>query len=106
MDLGFLSDIVSPDAVDFLGKLRYGSGGTTGKERAAASGYLPGAPADNTADLDRANRYAAGYMFTKNHPTIAPYAIPAASFLHGIFGDDPNTQSYAQEGMNRALLDY
>lgn len=90
------------DLADILGNLRYGMP-TSQKEALAISGTLPGAPKDMTADQTAANRYAAGYLFTRRHPDLAQYAIPAASFIHGLFGDNEAIQSQAHAGMNEAL---
>jgi len=100
VDAAALADAMA----DAAGNLRYGMP-TSQKEVLAAGRRLPGAPIDNSADQDVANRYAAGYLFTMQHPDLAPYVMPVANFLHGLFGDDPSVQSYAQEGMNRALVD-
>lgn len=93
--------------LDFVGRLRYGMP-TDQKEALAASGTLPGAPVDRSADQAAANRYASGYLFTKNHPTIAPMVMPLVSQLRtstlpGFGGDSPELQSLAISGMNTAL---
>jgi hypothetical protein len=97
------------DDVDIPGRLRYGMS-TADKEAAASSRSLPGAPADNTADQDVANRYAAGYLFAQQHPHLAPVVQPLIDALKTsdlpIFGGaSPELQSYAHEGMTRALAE-
>ena len=94
----------APDWLDVLGQLRYGVP-TSEKEALAASGELPGAPVDRTADQERANRYASGYLFAQQHPTLAPATLPMVNFVHGLFGDDPALQSQATAGMNRGLVE-
>jgi hypothetical protein len=89
------------DLLDLLGRLRYGVT-TNEKEGIAAAGSLPGAPHDSSLYKDSANRYAAGYLFTKEHPTIAPSMIPAVNILRGLFGDSPEIMAQAVAGMNRA----
>jgi hypothetical protein len=92
------------DNLDFLGRARYGMS-TAEKEALAAARALPGAPPANTADAAQGNRYAAGYLFTKQWPNAAPYILPAANFVHGLAGDSETVQSQATAGMNQGLLD-
>lgn len=97
------------DALDIPGRLRYGVP-TSRKEALASARALPGAPKDDSADQDVANRYAAGYMFAQQHPHLAPLVQPfvdaiKTSDLPLIGGASPELQSYAVEGMNRALLE-
>ena len=91
------------------GSLRYGVS-TAEKEKLARQGLLPGAPADTTAGQERADRSASGYLFPSPWPRLAKTVMPAISALKtsGIpffGGESPDLQSYAQEGMNRALID-
>jgi hypothetical protein len=90
------------DLLDPLGELRYGVP-TSEKERIAVSRALPGAPEDPSAEQDVANRYAAGYLFAQQHPEIAPRLLPIVSTIKALFGTDPDLQSWAHAGMNRAL---
>lgn len=103
MGFGFGED----DDVDIPGRLRYGVP-TAEKEALASSRALPGAPVDNSADQDIANRYAAGYLFAKQHPHLAPIVQPFINALKTsdlpLFGGaSPELQSYAQAGMNAAM---
>lgn len=91
------------DLLDVAGQIRYGMP-TSAKEVLAVSGALPGAPVDRSAEQDAAKRYAAGYLFTREHPDAAKVLIPAATYIHALFGD-VDTQARAHEGMNRAMLD-
>ncbi len=95
------------DVLDIAGLLRYGMP-TSEKERLAISGTLPGAPVDHTADQDAANRYAAGYLFAKEHPILAPIVQPMVNRLKvsdlPLFGGStPDLQSQATAGMNQGL---
>ncbi len=90
-------------AADQAGRMRYGVP-TSEKERLAASGSLPGAPQDQSADQGAANRYASGYLFGQAHPTLAPMVQPAVDMLKtsdlpGIGGESPEAQSYASHGV-------
>ncbi len=91
------------------GILRYGVS-TAEKEKAALARALPAAPIDTSAGQEKANRYAAGYLFALHWPRLAPKIMPIISAtktsnLWKLGGDDPELQSYAQAGMNRALSD-
>lgn len=100
------------DVADQAGRIRYGVP-TSEKERLARTGSLPGAPSG--ADAETADRYAAGYLTTRQHPSlypaIAPYidatktSAPADILGALLGGDTPTVQSYATSGMNQALLD-
>jgi len=97
------------DLLDIAGRLRYGVP-TSEKEAAARRGDLPGAPVDNTADQARADRYAAGYLFGKAHPTIAAAVMPIVSQLKTsdlpvLGGSSPELQSYALQGAQRGIQD-
>lgn len=93
------------DLLDLFGKLRYGRS-TAEKEAIAAKRALPGAPYDPSADQEIANRYASGYLFAENYPRLAPAVMPVVNMARtGWFGDSPEVQSYANAGMNRALMD-
>ena len=90
-----------------LGKLRYGVS-TEDKERLAISGGLPGAPQDNSAGQEKSNRYASGFLFAKQNPTIASLVQPLVnriktSDLPFVGGSSPELQSYASQGVSRAL---
>lgn len=92
------------DTLDVFGRLRYGVP-TSEKEAIAIRGDLPGAPVDHTADQDAANRYASGFLFAQEHPTLAPMVMPFVDRVRtGLFGDSPEMQSYATAGMNQALM--
>lgn len=98
------------DLFDLAGVIRYGVP-TAEKERLAISGALPGAPEDRSPEQDAANRYAAGYLFAKQHPRLASWIQPAVdviktSDLPFLGGSSPELQSYASEGSARALADY
>jgi hypothetical protein len=89
------------------GNLRYGVG-TDEKERLAISRALPGAPRDTSADQDAANRYASGYLFGLNHPTIAAAVQPFVSQLKTsdlpLFGGStPELQSQADSGVQQGV---
>jgi len=91
------------ELLDVLGKLRYGVS-TAEKERLAASRALPGAPVDNTADQEAANRYASGYLFGQNWPNLAPAVQPfidqiKTSNLPFVGGSSPELQSQASAGV-------
>jgi hypothetical protein len=93
------------DLLDALGSLRYGRS-TADKEALAAAGSLPGAPKDTTADLERGNRYASGYLFGQNWPNLAPAVQPLidtikTSDLPLLGGSTPELQSFASEGVSR-----
>lgn len=96
------------DLTDLLGYLRYGMP-TSQKEALAASGALPGAPKDNTVNQDAANRYAAGFLFQRAHPTLAPIVQPLVnqiktSTLPLLGGSSPELQSQATAGANAAAV--
>jgi len=91
-----------------LGNVRYGVS-TEEKERLARSGSLPGSPTANTADAAEADRYAAGYLFAKEHPWLSQYIQPAVDRLKvsttPVFGgSSPELQSYATAGSNAGRL--
>jgi hypothetical protein len=91
------------------GTLRYGVS-LDEKERLAREGSLPGAPIDNTAEQEAADRYAAGYLFAQTWPRLAPVVMPIINALKTsdlplLGGDDPSLQSQAQAGVNRSLID-
>lgn len=93
---------------DVTGYLRYGVP-VSEKERLAASASLPGAPADQSEDLDAANRYASGYLFAQQHPKLAPVVQPLIDMLKTsdlpfFGGSSPTLQSYATAGMNQGLM--
>lgn len=99
------------DGRDLLdtGILRYGVT-TADKEKLARERALPGAPLDPSAEQNVADRYAAGYLFATHWPKLAPAVLPIISALKTsslpfLGGEDPSIQSFAQAGMNRALLD-
>lgn len=103
------------DVFDLAGYLRYGMP-TSEKEALALRGDLPGAPPAASADAEEAQRYAAGYLFGKAHPTIAPVVQPFVDALKntGIPGmgkvpfiteGRPELQDYAGRGLARALQD-
>ena len=89
---------------DVAGTMRYGVG-TAEKERLAVSGALPGAPLDQSADQDVANRYAAGYLFGQQYPNLAPAVQPyvdriKTSDLPFFGGESPEVQSWASHGVS------
>lgn len=91
------------DYLDVLGQLRYGVP-TSQKEALAAQGALPGAPQDPTAEQERANRYASGYLFGQQWPNVAPAVQPwvdriKTSNLPFLGGSSPELQSYASQGV-------
>jgi hypothetical protein len=99
------------EPVDLLdtGTLRYGVS-TAEKEKLARGGALPGAPVDKTADQERADRYASGYLFATRWPRLSSAVMPLINALKTsdipfLGGDSPEIQSYAQNGVNRALID-
>lgn len=105
-----------PDAIgrgmefigDQAGRLRYGVP-TSVKEQMAEKGSLPGAP--TVPNDERDNRYASGYLFAKQYPNAAPVIQPwidrvKTSSLPIFGGESPEVQSYAQQGMNRAVVDH
>ncbi len=84
------------------GALRYGVS-TADKERLAIGRELPGAPEDATADQDPANRYAAGYLFAQEHPTLSSVVQPFVDMLKTsdlpfFGGSSPELQSWASHG--------
>ena len=96
------------EILDATGYLRYGMP-VARKEALAAGRSLPGAPADQSEDLDAANRYASGYLFAKQYPRIAPFVQPLVDMLKTsdlpfFGGSSPTLQSYATAGMNQALM--
>ena len=95
---GWLSKLM-----DLPGYLRYGVP-TSEKERLAVSGELPGAPEDPSASQDVSNRYAAGYLFGREHPTVSRAVQPLVdmvktSDLPFVGGSDPELQSWASQGV-------
>lgn len=105
-----LPDVDVRDLFDLVGSIRYGAP-TSEKERLAISGSLPGAPEDRTAEQDAANRYAAGYLFAKEHPRFSRLVQPLVdavktSDLPWVGGSTPELQSYASHGATRAREDY
>ena len=95
------------DILDLAGVLRYGVP-TSEKERLAVSRELPGAPADVSPEQGAAHRYASGYLFAQQHPTIAPIVQPLVdrlkvSDLPLFGGSSPELQAYASQGVTRAL---
>ena len=97
------------DILGSIGSLRYGVP-TAEKERLARMGELPGAPEDTSADQQAADRYASGYLFGQAHPTIAPAVQPYVDMLKTsdlpfFGGSTPEEQSYASEGIRRAILE-
>ena len=100
---------MDPRDIFDTGWLRYGVS-TADKEKLAREGLIPGAPRDNSAEQKQAERYAASYLFASTWPRLAQTVMPLVnavrtSDLPLFGGDDPTLQSYAQQGMNRALLD-
>jgi len=96
------------EILDATGYLRYGVP-VARKEALAASQSLPGAPVDQTENLDAANRYASGYLFAQAHPHLAPVVQPLIDMLKTsdlpfFGGSSPTLQSYATAGMNQALM--
>ena len=96
------------DLLDLAGVIRYGVP-TAEKERMAIESTLPGAPQDFSAEQTAANRYAAGYLFGQQHPEIAETVQPwvdliKVSDLPLLGGSTPEEQSYASEGVRRALM--
>lgn len=97
------------DLLSALGNLRYGVP-TAEKERLARTGELPGAPSYDPSlpdeeNMARADRHAAGYLFGKAHPTLAPMVQPfvnriKTSDLPLLGGSSPKEQSFAQQGVN------
>ncbi len=99
------------DLADPIGYLRYGMS-TADKEVLARNGSLPGAPVDKSEEQKVADRYAAGYLFTRQWPTLGPILQPVANMIDtdtGIInpfgGSSPELQSYASEGQNHAMLE-
>jgi len=90
--------------LDAAGYIRYGMS-TADKEKIAREGLLPGAPKDTSAGQEKADRYASGYLFTSNWPRLSKAIMPAVSMARAFVGDTPELQSFAQSGMNRALMD-
>lgn len=92
------------DIADAPWRFRYGVGPTE-KYRLAVTGGIPGAqPIRNEADVDREERRASGYLFAKQHPTIAPLVQPTVDDLRAVaFRDDPSVIAAAQEGQTAAL---
>src|SRR3989304_7604207 len=95
--------------LDVLGRLRYGVS-TSEKERLARSRELPGAPKDTSPEQATADRYAAGFLFARQHPTLAPLVQPMVdrlktSDLPFFGGESPEAQSYASQGVARALAE-
>jgi len=89
------------DMLDQAGRLRYGVP-TSEKERLARSGELPGSP-EADADAEEADRYAAGFLFSKKHPDLSAALQPLISRLKvsktPLFGgSSPELQSYADFG--------
>jgi len=103
MNLGKILEALDP------GRLRYGVS-TAEKEAIARRGELPGAPVDRSAGQEKADRYAAGFLFAKEHPDLAPILQPMVdrlktSDLPYFGGESPEVQSYASQGMTRALAE-
>ena len=102
---GVVQNPPEDDFLDWFGNLRYGMP-TSQKEVLAISGALPGAPQDMTAEQTIANRYASGYLFGREHPTLASMVQPfvdmvKTSDLPFFGGSTPEEQSYASEGVRR-----
>lgn len=106
---------VVEDPLDQLGRLRYGVP-TSEKERLARTGELPGAPTYNPTlsdeeNMERADRYASGYLFGKARPQVSSFIQPLidmlkTSDLPAFGGSSPELQSYASEGARRGRFGY
>ena len=85
-------------------KLRYGVSPEE-KYRLAIQGGIPGAqPIHSEQDVEREERRASGYLFAKQHPTIAGAVQPLVDDLRThVFRDDPRTVAAAQEGQRAAI---
>jgi len=87
---------------DWLGKVRYGDEGGSGKEVFAREKVAPFIK-DKTADLARSERFASGHEFARNHPKLSDTVQPWVDAARiGWFGDSPEEQSYATYGANVA----
>jgi hypothetical protein len=93
---------------DFFGKLRYGVD-TAEKEKLARQRALPGAPLDTSAEQEKADRYASGYLFGKTWPILSRLAQPMVdrlktSDLPLLGGSTPELQSQASSGVMQGRL--
>jgi len=88
---------------------RYGTDTAT-KEVLAREGSLPGAPVDPSADQEIADRYAAGFLFGLQYPTLAENVLPYLNMLKtsdipGFGGSSPELQSYGSHGIQQGILE-
>lgn len=126
---GFL-DFLTEKMGDFDpgGQWRYGMS-TAEKARRTGEGVVPGQPKIDESDpnsAENADRFSAGYYFTKHNPNLGPLAQPLIDALHTAPMDIPfrgvgrnqvnpfydenrsdpaSLQSFADQGMNKAKME-